>query len=107
MWERRNEHLVINPRSYQAAATKNARVHIDAGAVAAVGARAHQPAACSGLASEPYTRCKPAGGPRQFMSPYGLEIVDSPSSGGSYVFNTSNAHSYRIVHMDGRGHPAT
>jgi hypothetical protein len=30
------------------------------------------------LASEPFTRCKPAGGPRQFMSPYGLEIVDIP-----------------------------
>ena len=29
LWERRNEHLVINPKSYQADATKNARVHID------------------------------------------------------------------------------
>src|SRR5690606_5540479 len=29
VWERRNEHLVQNPLSYQAAATKTARVHID------------------------------------------------------------------------------
>ena len=29
LWERRTEHLVVNPRSYQAPATRNARVHID------------------------------------------------------------------------------
>ena len=29
VWERRNEHLVINPKSYQADATKTARMHID------------------------------------------------------------------------------
>jgi hypothetical protein len=60
----------------------------------------------SGLAREPYTRCKPAGGPRQFMSPYGLEIVDMPQLEGVYVFNISNAQSFRVIYMDGRGHPA-
>src|SRR5262245_29407559 len=29
LWERRNEHLVVNPQSYQASATANARIHID------------------------------------------------------------------------------
>jgi hypothetical protein len=38
VWERRNEHLVINPKSYQADATKTARVHIDQVPAAAVGA---------------------------------------------------------------------
>ena len=56
VWERRNEHLVINPKSYQAAATKNARVHIDAVPLQpwarALTDHRHQLA----LASEPYTR---------------------------------------------------
>src|SRR4030095_1349426 len=78
VWERRNEHLVINPKSYQADATKNARVHIDQVPLQpwASALRNYRPEIS--LASEPYTRCKPAGGPRQFMSPYGLEIVEFP-----------------------------
>jgi hypothetical protein len=106
VWERRNEHLVINPRSYQAAATKTARVHIDAVPLQpwarALTDYRHQLA----LASEPYTRCKPAGGPRQFMSPYGLEIVEFPELQRAFIFNISNAQSYRTVFMDGRPHPA-
>jgi hypothetical protein len=105
VWERRNEHLAINPGSYQAAATKTARVHIDQIPL--------QPWARAltnfrhelSLASEPYTRCKPAGGPRQFMSPYGLEIVDLPDLKRIFVFNISNAQSYRTIYMDGRSHP--
>jgi hypothetical protein len=105
LWERRNEHLVINPKSYQAAATKTARIHIDQVPL--------QPWALAltnhrhdlSLASEPYTRCKPAGGPRQIMSPYGLEIVDLPELKRVYVFNVANAMSYRTVYMDGRSHP--
>jgi hypothetical protein len=97
VWERRNEHLVINPKSYQADATKNARVHIDQVPL--------QPWARAltnyrhelSLASEPYTRCKPAGGPRQFMSPYGLEIVEFPELERVYIFNISNAMSYRTI----------
>jgi hypothetical protein len=106
LWERRNEHLAINPQSYQAAATKTARVHIDQVPL--------QPWARAltnfrhelSLASEPYTRCKPAGGPRQFMSPYGLEILDVPELKRIYVFNISNAQSFRTIYMDGRPHPA-
>jgi hypothetical protein len=105
VWERRNEHLAINPGSYQAAATKTARVHIDqvplqSWARALTNFR-HE----LSLASEPYTRCKPAGGPRQFMSPYGLEIVDLPDLKRIFVFNISNAQSYRTIYMDGRSHP--
>jgi hypothetical protein len=106
VWERRNEHLVVNPKSYQAPATKTARVHIDQiplqpWARALTNYR-HELA----LASEPYTRCKVSGGPRQFMSPYGLEIVQRPELQRIYVFNVSNAQSFRVIYMDGRGHPA-
>jgi hypothetical protein len=107
VWERRNEHLVVNPRSYQAAATKNARVHIDQVPLQPWARALTNERHASGLASEPYTRCKPAGGPRQFMAPYGLEIVDVPELRRLYVFNISNANSFRVVYMDGRRHPAS
>jgi len=107
LWERRTEHLVVNPRSYQAPATRNARVHIDQVPLQPWARALTNERHASGLASEPYTRCKPAGGPRQFMSPYGLEIVDLPELQRVYVFNVSNANSFRVIYMDGRDHPAT
>jgi hypothetical protein len=106
VWERRNEHLVVNPKSYQAAATKTARVHIDQVPLQAWARALTDERHAIALASEPYTRCRPAGGPRQFMSPYGLEIVEFPELRKIYVFNISNAQSYRTIYMDGRGHPA-
>ena len=105
VWERRNEHLVQNPGSYQAAATKSARVHIDDVPLQPWARALTNERQAIALASEPYTRCKPAGGPRQFMSPYGLEILDLPDLQRIYVFNISNAQSYRTIYMDGRGHP--
>jgi hypothetical protein len=105
VWERRNEHLVVNPKSYQADATKTARVHIDTVPLQpwALAITNHRHALA--LASEPYTRCKPAGGPRQLMSPYGLEIVDLPELKRIYIFNTGNSQTFRVVYMDGREHP--
>jgi hypothetical protein len=105
VWERRNEHLVINPRSYQADATKNARIHIDQVPLQPWARQLTNYRHAISLASEPYTRCKPAGGPRQFMSPYGLEIVEFPELERVYIFNISNAMSYRTIYMDGRQHP--
>jgi hypothetical protein len=105
LWERRTEHLVVNPRSYQAAATRGARVHIDTVPLQnwarALTNYRHE----LSLASEPYTRCKPAGGPRQFMSPYGLELVDFPEAQRIVVFNISNSQTFRTIYMDGRTHP--
>jgi len=107
LWERRNEHLVINPKSYQADATKTARVHIDQVPLQPWARELTNHRHSVSLASEPYTRCKPAGGPRQFMSPYGLEIVEMPELRRIYIFNISNAMSYRTIYMDGRSHPKT
>ncbi|HLG59144.1 MAG TPA: hypothetical protein VI485_27625 [Vicinamibacterales bacterium] len=105
LWERRNEHLVVNPQSYQANATKTARVHIDQVPLQPWAKELTNYRQGLSLASEPYTRCKPSGGPRQFMSPYGLEIVEMPELRRVHIFNISNAQSYRTVFMDGRGHP--
>jgi len=106
VWERRNEHLVVNPRSYQANATRSARVHIDDVPLQPWARALTNHRQSLSLASEPYARCKAAGGPRQLMSPYGLEIVDRPELRRIYIFNISNAMSFRVIHMDGRTHPA-
>ena len=105
LWERRGEHLVVNPKSYQAAATRGARINIDQVPLQPWARELTNYRHSLALASEPYTRCKPAGGPRQFMSPYGLEIVDMPELKIVYIFNISNAQSYRRIYMDGRAHP--
>ena len=105
VWERRNEHLVVNPRSYQAPATKTARAHIDQVPLQPWARALVDERHAIALASEPYARCKPAGGPRQFMSPYGLEIIELPELQRIYIFNISNTQTFRTIYMDGRTHP--
>lgn len=105
VWERRNEHLVVNPDSYQAGATKTARVHINDVPLQPWARALTNYRHTLALASEPYARCKVSGGPRQLMSPYGLEILDVPEQQRIYIFNISNAMSFRVIYMDGRTHP--
>jgi hypothetical protein len=54
---------------------------------------------------EPHTRCKPSGATRQFLTPYGAEIVEIPELERIYIFDVGGPHTYRIIHMDGRTHP--
>jgi hypothetical protein len=54
---------------------------------------------------EPHTRCKPSGGPRQFITPYGVEFVDVPELKQIFVFDLGGPHTYRTIYLDGRGHP--
>ena len=56
-------------------------------------------------ADDPHSRCKPAGGSRQFITPYGTEIVDMPDLKRVYILDVGGPHTYRIVYMDGRAHP--
>ena len=58
------------------------------------------------LADEPYTRCKPSPAARSFGTAYGIELLNVPGSDRVYLFQTGGAHSYRVVYMDGRAHPA-
>src|SRR5580704_11775355 len=55
---------------------------------------------------EPHTRCKPSGVERQFLTPYGVEIVELPEIQRIYIFDIGGPHTYRTVYMDGRTHPA-
>ena len=54
---------------------------------------------------EPHTRCKPSGGPRQFLTPYGVEILEMPSLRQIFIMDLGGPHTYRVIHMDGRPHP--
>ena len=54
---------------------------------------------------EPHTRCKPSGGPRQFLTPYGVEILEMPELKQILIFDLGGPHTYRAIYMDGRSHP--
>src|SRR5262245_12608962 len=51
---------------------------------------------------EPHTRCKASPGPRQFITPYGVEFVDAPDLQRMYIFDIGGPHTYRTIFMDGR-----
>jgi hypothetical protein len=55
---------------------------------------------------EPHTRCKPSGGIRQFLTPYGVEFVEFADLQRIYIFDIGGPHTYRTIYMDGRTHPA-
>ena len=55
---------------------------------------------------EPHTRCKPSGGPRQWLTPYGAEFLELPEQKVAYIFDIGGPHTYRTIYMDGRKHPA-
>jgi hypothetical protein len=52
----------------------------------------------------PLVRCKPGGGPAFFNAP-GFEIVDVPEMKSIFILNIAGAHTWRVIHMDGRAHP--
>ena len=54
---------------------------------------------------EPHTRCKASGGPRQFITPYGTEIVDLPYLKQILVFDIGGPYTFRTIYLDGRPHP--
>jgi len=55
---------------------------------------------------EPHARCKASGAVRQFLTPYGVEIVEIEALRRLYIFDIGGPHTYREVFMDGRSHPA-
>jgi len=54
---------------------------------------------------EPHTRCKPSAGPRQFLTPYGVEFVDLPELKRIFIIDLGGPHTYRTIYLDGREHP--
>jgi hypothetical protein len=54
---------------------------------------------------EPHARCKASGAIRQFLTPYGVEIVEIEELQRLYIFDIGGPHTFREVFMDGREHP--
>jgi hypothetical protein len=54
---------------------------------------------------EPHSRCKPSFGPRQLLTPYGVEFLDLRSERRLLIVDLGGPHTYRTVYMDGRPHP--
>ena len=54
---------------------------------------------------EPHARCKPSGGARVFLTPYGVEIVESPELQRVHIFDVGGPHTFRTIYTDGRTHP--
>jgi hypothetical protein len=54
---------------------------------------------------EPHARCKASGLSRQFLTPYGVEIVEIPELERLFIFDIGGPHTFRTVYMDGRSHP--
>jgi hypothetical protein len=54
---------------------------------------------------EPHTRCKPSGGARQFVTPYGTEIVELPELKKIFIFDIGGPHTFRVIYTDGSPHP--
>jgi hypothetical protein len=105
LWTGNGGRLAVNPNSYEPNTTRNAPVHINdvpfhPWARSMVDFR-HS----SALADEPHTRCKPSAGPRQFVTPYGIEILQMPELQRIYILDVGGPHSFRTIYMDGRSHP--
>jgi len=54
---------------------------------------------------EPHSRCKPSAGPRQLLTPYGVEFLNLPQSKEIFVMDLGGPHTFRTIYLDGRGHP--
>jgi hypothetical protein len=54
---------------------------------------------------EPHTRCKASGMQRQFLTPYGAEILELPEIKRVYIFDIGGPHTFRTIYTDGRSHP--
>jgi hypothetical protein len=51
-----------------------------------------------------YLNCKPPGGPRQFQSNLGVQLIEDHAQQRVFVLMGSGNRNYRIVYLDGREH---
>ena len=105
VWVGNGGRLAINPNNYEARATLGAPIHIDDVPLKPWARAIVDERHVTFLSYEPHARCKPSGGPREFVTPYGLEILDLPEIQRVYIFDIGGPHTYRIIYMDGRPHP--
>jgi len=54
---------------------------------------------------DPHPRCMANGGPRQFHTPYGIDILQDVERQRIFILSGGGPRSYRTIYMDGREHP--
>jgi hypothetical protein len=106
LWTGNGGRLAINPNSYEPNTTLNAPIHIDDVPIQDWAKALTNFRHVNVLADEPHTRCKPSPGPRQFVTPYGTEILEIPDLKRIYILDVGGPHTFRTVFMDGRQHPS-
>jgi len=97
--------LANNPNSYEPRASANVPLHIDSIPLQPWARAIVNERHAEFLRFEPHARCKASGGPREFVTPYGFEIVEMPELQRIYIFDIGGPHSFRTIYMDGRKHP--
>jgi hypothetical protein len=106
LWTGNGGRLAINPNSYEPNASRNAPIHIDDVPIHDWAKALTNFRHTNVLADEPHTRCKASPGPRQFVTPYGIEILDVPEQKRIFIIDVGGPHSFRTIFMDDRKHPA-
>jgi hypothetical protein len=97
--------LAVNPRSYEPKSTVNAPIHIDNVPLQDWARALVDDRHALFLRDEPHARCKPSGGPRQFITPYGFEMIELPEIKQVLVLDIGGPHTFRTIYTDGRPHP--
>jgi len=54
------------------------------------------------LVDDPIRSCVPPGGPRQFMTPHGLQFIEQPELGRILVLLGGGDRNWRVIYTDGR-----
>ena len=54
---------------------------------------------------DPMASCLPAGGPRQFATPYGFQLHEDRERKRLFVFSGGSNRNWRLIYLDGRGLP--
>jgi hypothetical protein len=54
------------------------------------------------LKDDPFARCLPPGGPRQFHTPYGFQFIEQPELGRILVLLGGGDRNWRVIYTDGR-----
>jgi hypothetical protein len=105
IWAGNGGRLAVNPNSYEPNATRNAPIHIDDVPIQDWAKALTNFRHTNVLADEPHSRCKPSPGPREFVTPYGIEILDVQEEKRIYILDVGGPHTFRTIYMDGRAHP--
>ena len=56
------------------------------------------------LKDDPMASCLPPGGPRQFQTPNGIEIIEQPERKRIFILSGGGNRNWRLINLDGRAH---